>query len=215
MLANVDRLIVGEGAGLEIKNVGVRQSSLWKDDDVPDMYYAQCQHYMLVTGLPLWYIAALVGGNHFVHKPIPRNEAFIAELFQKEAAFWTLCEHGIVPEVDGLEDTKTALNIMYPHAVEKTVLELETTETIEEIFRDYASYKKSIAELEILKAECENKIKKLMGDNERCKVGEHKASWINIPGKTTIDLEALKTNNPKIYKKYTTVGKPYRRFTMK
>jgi len=215
LLANVDRLIIGEDAGLEIKNVGVRQSSLWKDDEVPDMYYAQCQHYMLVTGLPLWYIAALIGGNHFLYKPIPRNESFISEMFQKEAAFWTLCEHEIMPEVDGLEDTKTALSVMFPQAKKETELELETTDDLEEIFKNYADYKKTIKELETLKTECENKIKALMGNNERCKAGAHKASWINMPGKVTIDAAALKENYPKIYDEYAKVGKPFRKFTMK
>lgn len=218
LLANVDRLIIGEDAGLEIKNVGVRQSSLWKDDELPDMYYAQCQHYMMVTGLPVWYIAASIGGNHFVHKPIPRNEEFIEELFAKENAFWTTVEHGIMPEVDGLEDTKNALSIMYPTATPKSELELESTDELEELFRDYAEYKKTIKSLETLKTECENKIKARMGDNERCKIGEHKASWLNMPGRVTVDLKAFAEEMPEAYeayKKYTKVGNPFRKFTMK
>lgn len=218
LLANVDRLIIGEDAGLEIKNVGVRQSSLWKDDELPDMYYAQCQHYMMVTGLPVWYIAALIGGNHFVHETIPRNEAFIEELFAKENAFWTTVEHNIMPEVDGLEDTKNALSIMYPTATPKSELELESTDELEELFRDYAEYKKTIKSLETLKAECENKIKARMGDNERCRIGEHKASWLNMPGRVTVDLEAFAEEMPEAYeayKKYTKVGNPFRKFTMK
>ena len=215
LLANVDRLVEGEEAGVEIKTAGVKQYPQWAEEELPDAYYCQVQHYMLVTGLKKWYVAVLLAGNEARIREVPRNEAFIAEMFQKEAAFWTLVEHYIMPEVDGLESTKDALNELYPKAVKESVLELETTETIEEIFRDYASYKKSIAELEILKAECENKIKKLMGDNERCKVGEHKASWINMPGKKSIDLKALELNNPKIYKKYMKEGKPFRKFTMK
>ena len=50
MLANVDRVVVGENAGLEIKTAGVSQYKKWQDDDVPDSYYCQCLHYMAVTG---------------------------------------------------------------------------------------------------------------------------------------------------------------------
>ena len=215
LLANVDRLIVGEDAGLEIKTAGVRQASRWVDDELPDEYYCQIMHYMLVTGLPMWYVAVLIGGNRCLIKEVPRNEAFIEELFAKENAFWTLVEHNIMPEVDGMEDTKKALSIMYPTATPKAELEVEPTESLEDVFKDYAEYKKAIDDFEILKTECENKIKAVMGENERCKIGTHKASWINMPGKVTADLKALKEELPDVYKKYTKTGKPFRKFTMK
>ena len=215
LLANVDRLIVGEDAGLEIKTAGVRQASRWVDDELPDEYYCQIMHYMLVTGLPMWYVAVLIGGNRCLIKEVPRNEAFIEELFAKENAFWTLVEHNIMPEVDGMEDTKKALSIMYPAATPKAELEVEPTESLEDVFKDYAEYKKAIDDFEILKTECENKIKAVMGENERCKIGTHKASWINMPGKVTADLKALKEELPDVYKKYTKTGKPFRKFTMK
>lgn len=50
MLANVDRTVIGENAGLEIKTAGVSQYRKWKDDEIPDAYYCQCLHYMAVTG---------------------------------------------------------------------------------------------------------------------------------------------------------------------
>ena len=72
MLANVDRMIVGEEAGLEIKTANAFAGKDWADDELPDSYYAQCLHYMAVTGYTKWYIAALIGGNHYVQKEIPR-----------------------------------------------------------------------------------------------------------------------------------------------
>jgi putative phage-type endonuclease len=215
LLANVDRLIDGENAGLEIKTAGIKQSKRWEGDEVPDEYYAQCQHYMLVTGCDKWYIAVLLGGNKAIYKEVPRNEQFIEELFEKEAAFWTLVEHDIMPEVDGSKDAKEALNFLYPQAKKETELELETTDKLEEIFKDYADYKKAINDYTILATECENRIKALMGDNERCKIGNHKASWTNSAGRTGIDSEKLKSELPDIYKKYIKVGKPSRRFSMK
>ena len=71
MLANIDRWIVGENAGLEIKTADWRMSKQWGDKDdpqdmtVPDSYYCQCMHYMAVTGADYWYIGALIGGNDF------------------------------------------------------------------------------------------------------------------------------------------------------
>ena len=63
MIANVDRTVIGENAGLEIKTAGVSQYKKWKGDEIPDAYYCQCLHYMAVTGADYWYIAVLLGGN--------------------------------------------------------------------------------------------------------------------------------------------------------
>lgn len=215
LLANVDRLVVGEDAGVEIKTAGVRQAGRWKDDELPDEYYCQVQHYMMVTGLPLWYVVVLIGGNKCLIKPVPRNDSFIEELFAKENAFWTTVEHNIMPDVDGLEDTKKAINILYPAAVPKKELELESTEYLEELFKEYAEYKKTVKDLGLLMTECENKIKMLMGDNESAKIGTHKASWSNVAGRTTVDTDRLKKEKPEIYNEYLKTGNPYRKFSMK
>ena len=166
LLANVDRLVTGENAGLEIKTAGVKQAGKWKGDEIPDEYYCQCQHYMLVTGCDKWYIAVLIGGNKAIYKEVPRNEIFIKELFDKEAAFWTLVENNIMPDVDGLDDTKESLNFLYPQAVPDKYLELESTDNLEELFHDYEEYKKTIKSLGELMTEIENKLKVLVGDNE-------------------------------------------------
>ena len=80
MLANVDRLVVGENAGLECKTANGFKSKDWDGDELPDSYYCQCQWYMAVTGYDKWYIACLIGGNHFVWKEIPRNDEFIEDM---------------------------------------------------------------------------------------------------------------------------------------
>ena len=88
LFANVDRMVAGEKAGLECKTANGFKAALWEGDEVPASYYCQCQHYMLVTGLPVWYIACLVGGQHYVWKPIERNEEDIQTLLEMEEAFW-------------------------------------------------------------------------------------------------------------------------------
>ena len=71
MLANVDRLIVGEKVGLECKTTSEYVKDQWEEDEVPDHYILQCQHYMAVTGYIGWWIAVLIGGNKFRYKYIP------------------------------------------------------------------------------------------------------------------------------------------------
>ena len=82
MLANIDRWVVGENAGLEIKTADYHMRDEWGDPDdpndirVPDAYYCQVQHYLSVTGADYWYIAALIGGNDFRLKRIERNALY-------------------------------------------------------------------------------------------------------------------------------------------
>ena len=65
MLANVDRMIVGEKAGLECKTASPYSADKWKEDSVPEHYVIQCHHYMTVTGASAWYLAVLILGKEF------------------------------------------------------------------------------------------------------------------------------------------------------
>ena len=57
MLADVDRLVVGQDAGLECKTASAFNADKWKDGQIPAHYLVQCYHYMAVTGRKEWYIA--------------------------------------------------------------------------------------------------------------------------------------------------------------
>ena len=58
ILGNIDRLVVGEHAGLECKTTSVLNKAKFNQGEFPDTYYVQCMHYMPVTGLrkvwPYW-----------------------------------------------------------------------------------------------------------------------------------------------------------------
>ena len=65
MLANVDRLLVGEDAGLECKTASPYMADKWKDGEIPMHYQIQCHHYMAVCDTRAWYIAVLIYGKEF------------------------------------------------------------------------------------------------------------------------------------------------------
>ena len=73
--------------GHEIKTS--RTGDGFTDDEIPDSYYAQAQHYMAVTGLEMFVLTVFIfekyAGRHYA---VPRNEEFIALLIDAEAAFW-------------------------------------------------------------------------------------------------------------------------------
>lgn len=114
MLATVDRMVVGEDAGLEIKTAGVDQAKKWEDDEVPDNHVAQCAWYMAVTGCKYWYIAVLIGGNKAVWKKIERNETDINNLIKLAKDFWQHVMDVTQPSViDGSKSCSDALSTIY------------------------------------------------------------------------------------------------------
>ena len=64
-IANIDREIVGEDAGLEIKSTDSMNIKKFKNGEYPANYYCQCVHYMAVTGKQRWYLAVLIGNKEF------------------------------------------------------------------------------------------------------------------------------------------------------
>jgi len=64
MLANIDRDIVGENAGLECKTISAFDiEDKLENGEYPAHYYVQCVHYMAITGADRWYLAVLVLGR--------------------------------------------------------------------------------------------------------------------------------------------------------
>ena len=66
MYANVDRLIIGENAGLECKTASAYSADKWKDGHIPESYQFRCHHYMAVIGADAWYIAVVILGKDFL-----------------------------------------------------------------------------------------------------------------------------------------------------
>ena len=87
MLADVDRMVVGENAGLECKTASPYMAEKWKDDKIPMSYQIQCHHYMAVCNADAWYIAVLIYGREFKYYRIERDEQIIADLIQIEKIF--------------------------------------------------------------------------------------------------------------------------------
>ena len=94
MYADVDRLLVGEDAGLECKTVSAYNAGKWENGAIPMHYLMQCIHYMAVTGKRTWYIAAVILGVSGAPKERPVVVgAGCAGLF----AALTLAEAGLKP----------------------------------------------------------------------------------------------------------------------
>jgi putative phage-type endonuclease len=123
MIANVDRLIVGQNAGLECKTASEYAKEDWMGETVPKEYALQCHHYMAVTGMDRWYIAVLIGGNKFEWRVIERDEQIISNLIEIETNFWINHVTRRVPPGYGAHDT-TLLSERYPRAQDNEKIDL-------------------------------------------------------------------------------------------
>lgn len=200
MLANVDRLIVGERVGLECKTASEYLKSEWEEEEIPASYLIQCQHYMAVTGYTAWWIAVLIGGNKFTYKKIERDEEIIQYLIREEKNFWE--NHvlaNIPPMMDGSEASTTLLKSLYPisEPASETELPLEADMLIEEL----ESTKEEAKLFEERINTLENRLKSMIGEHEIGIASDHIVSWKTVTS-NRIDSKALKAEQPDIYEKY-------------
>ena len=211
MIANIDREIVGEKVGLECKTVSEYGRDDWKEDKVPEQYIIQCQHYMAVTGYKGWWIAALIGGNKFVHKYIDRDDVIISALVEIESEFWDMVLSLTPPPMDGTESAGNVLKLLYPESKPNTAINLpgDAAELIE--IRE--ALKVQIKQMEISLAETENKLKAMLGDNEAGRIGDHLVTWKSIVS-NRVDTKKLKEKHLDIYRECCKESS-YRRFSIK
>ena len=171
--ANVDRMVVGEDAGLECKTTSSLNMKNFKNGEFPDTYYVQCVHYMMVTGCKKWYLAVLVLNKAFMVFEIERDEEEIEALARSEADFWKLVEEKTSPIADGTSSTSNTISILYPEANDETV----NLFAYEADLQQYIALSAQIKELEKLKDEAANKVKAFLGEAGRGESDNYRVSW--------------------------------------
>ena len=204
MLASVDRVIVGENAGLECKTASSWKAEEWDNDEIPANYIVQCLHYLLVTGYERWYIAVLIGGNDFRWKCIERYEVEeeLEQLRKAEEDFWinnVLANKA--PDIDGTESSSKALATMYKGDDEADAEELEGE--FDTDFDDLAVLKDELSKLKKVIESKKNKIKARMGNALFGRSPRYNV-WYKVLTRKGYDTQALARDFPDIAKKYET-----------
>lgn len=190
-IANIDREIIGEDAGLEIKTTSELNMKKFRGGEYPANYYCQCVHYMAMTGKQRWYLAVLIGNRDFKWFTIERDEAEIAALMAAEADFWEMVKNNTPPVADGSQATTAAIKTIYAESNEDTVdLTLENT-----ALAQYIAIGKQIAELESMRDEAANKIKSFMGDAGGGECDGFRVSWKSST-RRTFDSKRFAKENP-------------------
>lgn len=192
-IANIDREIVGEDAGLEIKTTDSLNLKKFKGGEYPANYYCQMVHYLAVTGKKRWYLAVLIGNREFKLFVLDRDEAEIEALMSAEEEFWRLVRNDTPPAVDGSEATTKALSAVYANSNDAVV----DLHSFGMDMRRYMALKNQIKELETAADEIVNRIKVTMGEAGRGECAEYKISW-KSQSRNTFDSKRFARENPNI-----------------
>ena len=199
MLANVDRLVVGEDAGLECKTASPYMADKWKDGDIPMHYQIQCHHYMAVCNASAWYIAVLIYGKEFKFHKIERDEDIIADLVQIEKTFWEENVLGhVLPDPDGSKTADAVIASYFKDTSPTPILLPSSFDGRLERRQDLIS---AIDEMEKEKKQIEQELKLYMGGAETAENEQFRVSWKPVDSRR-VDGNKLKEEQPEIYAKY-------------
>lgn len=214
MLADIDRRIIGERAGLECKTSRDITMTRYRNGEYPMEYYCQCLHYLAVTGWDCWYLAVLVYGTDLLIYKICRDEVMddIEALIKAEEAFW---DSQVVldqpPAPDALDSTAAALGSVYPCEDGTTVC---ADQDADQALTELAALKAQRRALDRQITERENQIKAAMGEAEVLAGTSVSATWRSSE-RTTISKEKLLKAYPNINMDAITDRNVQRRFAIK
>ena len=191
-IANIDREIIGEDAGLEIKTTDSLNLKKFSGGEYPANYYVQCVHYMAITGKKRWYLAVLIGNREFMWFVIERDDDEIAALMTAEAEFWELVKTDTPPAIDGTQATSEAIKTIYADSNDDSVADLTA---FSKNLRQYMDLKSQIKELEAIADEAANKIKEFMGESGCGECEGFKVSW-KSQIRRTFDRKRFENEHP-------------------
>lgn len=199
MLADFDRLIVGQKAGLECKTISPYSADKWSDGNIPIHYQMQVQHYLAVSGFDCWYVAAVIFGKEFIIRRIERDEELINYLITIEEKFWNnnvLAR--VMPDPDGSDNCSDVIAKMYFRGEAEKTIELHG---YKEVLDRRAELEGLIKKMEKEKAAIDQRIKMEMQDATVALEADYKVFWSNFE-QNRLDTTKLKAEKPDIYRQY-------------
>ena len=192
-IANIDREIVGEDAGLEIKTTSEMNMQKFKGGEYPANYYVQCMHYMAVTGKQKWYLAVLIGNREFKWFTIERDEEEIKALMEAEKHMKHLIDTDTPPLADGTASTTSTLNTIYADSQDMAI----GIGSFERDLDNYFRLKDQLKSIEMTIDGIENRIKSYLGECSQGEGEKYKVSW-KTQYRQTFDSKRFIADHPDV-----------------
>ena len=207
LTTNLDGMVVGEGIPVEYKTT----AKPW-DGEIPNHYFVQLQHQMMVTESPSIYFCSLSMGfrKQLIVERYDRNDEFIGELRDELVTFWN--DHvltGKPPEPKSISDAKKVFN----HTAPESVATIDDYMVVTEL----RALKETVAELGRQVNEKQLEIMKIIGDKETLvsTAGYELVTWKKSKDVNYLDTKELAKSEPDIYNKYLIHRNGSRRFVLK
>lgn len=213
-LADIDRAIIGENAGLECKTTSSPPNlKKLKHGDFPEEYYAQCVHYMAVTGADRWYLAVLVLGfsKEFYVFTIERDDDEIKALCEVEEVFWKEnVLKGVEPLPDGTKRTDDYIKEKF--GVGDSTEEIcDFTAELDDLDA-YVAYKAQAKEADTKSKAIAQKLQLKMQTAERGKADGYRITWATVNRSGGIDTAKLESEYPEAFAACAKASTTYRTF---
>lgn len=210
MLADVDRMVVGENAGLECKTTSPYLAGRWEDGRMPLAYQIQCYHYMSVCNADAWYLAVIIYGREFKYYRLERDEEMIADLRKIEKEFWEgHVQAGVLPGPDGSELADQVIAGYFRRSMKQTI---PLTGFDEKLARRQ-ELEERMNRMTVEKKQIEQELKLYLGEAEAAENARYRVSWKPVSSQR-LDEKRLKEERPDIYEKYKKISE-YRRLIVK
>lgn len=210
MIADMDRMVVGENAALEIKTASPYSEKQWAEDKIPLSYQIQCFHYMKVCKLDAVYVAVLIYGREFKYYKLERDEEIIKNLVQIEKKFW---ENHVLkrvpPDPDGSKLADSVIAEYYKESTDEAI----ALEGFDEKLSRREEVIQLMDKLESEKKKIEQELKMYLGNAEVAKNNKYQVSWKSYMT-SRLDTKSLQEQEPQIYRKFLRTTSS-RRFTVK
>ena len=209
MLADFDRMVVGEDAGLECKTASPYAADQWADGNIPLSYQLQCYHYMAVTGYSAWYIAVLIFGKEFKYYKLSRDPELEKDLVRIEKQFWEgYVIKNRIPEPDGSAE---ADKLIAAHFAAQPGKKIDLV-GFDMKLRRRQELIDAMSRMDTEKKKIDQELKLYMKEAEIAEDSVYRVTWKQVVSQR-LDTDKLKTERPDIYQEYTKETQ-YRRLTV-
>ena len=212
MLASLDGF-TDDPRGVEIKTA--RSGKDWGEpgtNQIPDYYLLQVQHYMIVTGFPVFDVPVSIAGGSPELYEVPADKELQDMIIEAEAKFWEQVQNGIPPEPvtysDAVARFGKSSSVGAVIASAAAILDVVNLRQVREEMKALEERE------EFLKGNLITFIGE-SGDTIINESGEPLVTYKMSNGRKTFDGKAFQKDNPELYQKYLKTGEPSRRFLIK
>jgi len=208
LTCNLDGMVIGEKVPVEYKT----SAQPW-DGEIPDHYFVQLQHQMMITESPYIYYASLSLGynKQLIIEKYERDDKFINDMKEELVSFW---ENNVLkkipPEPVSLADAKKVFRDVDPDSIQVA------DESIYYICRNLHNLNGNKQDIDNQIKQAKLELMKTLGSSELLEYnGTVLATWKLSRNHKYFDRVKFKTDNPDLYEKYMNSRNGVRRFILK